>query len=81
MFNTLCLNSSRYLGHQTQLNAVDACQGFPTELTPRGWPYCIVRILDECTPTRCPCKQCYFVTYGNTLKICYVGRTQNLSEF
>ena len=31
-----------------ELNTVDACRGFPTDLTPRGWPCCIVRILEEC---------------------------------
>ncbi len=31
-----------------ELNPVYACRGFPTELIPRGWPCCIVRILEEC---------------------------------
>ncbi len=37
-----------------ELNPVDACRGFPTKLTPRGWPCCIVRILEECTSHRAP---------------------------
>ena len=32
-----------------ELYPVDGCRGFPTELTPRGWPCCIIRILEECT--------------------------------
>ncbi len=33
-----------------------ACRGFPMELTPRGWPWCIVNILEECNtvePRQC----------------------------
>ncbi len=30
------------------VNPVYACREFPTKLTPRGWPCCIVRILKEC---------------------------------
>ena len=38
-----------------ELNPVDACRGFPTELTPRGWPWCIIRILEECRPVTLDC--------------------------
>ncbi len=31
------------------INPVDACRGFPTQLTPRGWRCCIIRILEECS--------------------------------
>ncbi len=37
--------SSRFLDGRYP---VDACQGFPMELTPHGWPCCVVRILEEC---------------------------------
>ena len=32
-----------------ELNPVSGFRGFPTELTPRGIPCCIVRIFEECS--------------------------------
>ncbi len=41
---------SRYLGDKTpRIIPVDSCRRFPTELTPWGWPCCIVKILQECS--------------------------------
>ncbi len=31
-----------------ELNPVNACRGFPMELTLQGWPYSFVKILEEC---------------------------------
>ena len=42
----------------SELNHVDACRGFPTELSTRGWPCCIVRILEECTSR----SNCFFAS-------------------
>ncbi len=33
---TICIHTGIYLGQIPELNPVDSCQGFPTELTPRG---------------------------------------------
>ncbi len=36
-------------GTLPELNPVSGPRGFPTELTPRGKPCCIVRIFEECS--------------------------------
>ena len=50
--NVSQLHSSKIMtiqqGESRYLNPVSGPRGFPTELTPRGKPCCIVRIFEEC---------------------------------
>ncbi len=59
------LKPSCFRAGSEKMNPSYGEQGFPMELTPRVIPCCIVRILDECMPSKCLSQNMCF--YLNTL--------------